>query len=109
MLGCGLSGDWGFLISQSPETAAALEAASEDADISVSGHLVRIQSLATASLMYSSSQRQQQLGSTLPCWKPGAACAVYPDDYPPRPCAILPDDYLSEDAEAVSATGELQS
>ena len=93
------AGDWGHIICQTPDTAAALEAASEDADISVSGHVIRIQSLSTASRMYSSSVKSSTAnGYSIPQWRPCAAYAVYPDDYPGRDYdGWSPDDYISDD------------
>lgn len=67
-----------------------MEAASEDADISVSGHVMKIQSLNTARLLYSLAQKVTATVGTasplpVPRWRPLAAYAVYPDDYPDRP------------------------
>ena len=97
------AGDWGYLICQTPDTAAALEAASEDADTGVSGHMIRIQSLTTASRMFSSAPNQStSTSSSIVRWKPFAAYAVYPGDYSHRPHDeysfddYCPDDCLSD-------------
>lgn len=93
------AGDWGYLVCQTPDTAVALEAASEDADISVSGHVIRLQSFTTASLMYSPSlNRNSRNGSLMSQWRPSAAYAVYPDDYSDRPHDdISLDDHMADD------------
>lgn len=112
------AGDWGYLICQTPDTAVALEAASEDADISVSGHVIRVQSFATASLMYSPSlKRNDSSGSPMSQWRPSAAYAVYPDDYADRPSDRpredyslhynMPDDYPPDDSPPHSLDGEV--
>lgn len=109
-----LPGDWGYLLCHTPDSAAALEAASEDADISVSGHVVKIQSLKTASLLYSSAQKVTATAGNasplpMPKWRPLAAYAVYPDDYPDRPLdeEDSADDYGPDDKACMSA-GEMQ-
>lgn len=106
------AGDWGYLICQTPDTAAALEAASEDADISVCGHVIRIQSLSTASRMYSSSMKKTTAtASSVSHWRPFAAYAVFPDDYPGRaydglsPDDYIPDDYLQDDFSCRAKSG----
>ena len=108
------SGDWGYLLCHTPDSAAALEAASEDADIRVSGHVIKIQSLNTARLLYSSSQTDDTAAvgteSPLPVprWRPFAAYAVYPDDYPDRPLdGDSPDDYGADEDASMSA-GKIQ-
>ena len=105
------SGDWGYLLCHTPDSAAALEAASEDADIRVSGHVIKIQSLNTARLLYSSSQTDPTAAAAdterpLPVarWRPFAAYAVYPDDYPDRPFDDdSPDDYGADEDVNMSA------
>lgn len=92
------AGDWGYLICRTPDTAVALEAASEDADIRVSGHVIRVQSFTTASLMYSPSlNRSTSSGGPISQWRPSAAYAVYPDDYSDRPHGDSSMDYNMAD------------
>ena len=45
------------------------------------------------------------MGSNLSRWKPFAAYATYPDDYPLGPCATFPDDYVPEDEHDAATAG----
>ena len=91
------AGDWGYIVCQSVMTAAALEAAAEDVDISIDGYQVSIQSLDTANLYSRAQERSSKCNRTKSYWAPCAAYAVYPDDYPPNRLPSFPEDYLPED------------